>query len=295
MYIKSQVFCGLASLTLSLVFEAVPCMCPWDSSFGSEFDVLLHGKVLFALAVAGRLTYAHFGLPCQSLTWARSPPLRSWDHVWGLPALKGQAAEKVLMGNRLLVFSVQLGFVLHAERHYFSIENPLGFWTWAVAAVARLHAMPGVGRQYRCITTSLGHATPSIHLFLHNLPLLHKLSVLPRATPDEAVVLRGQCWYVGEWRFKTSLASPYPPLLTKLMARLINESLSMKNSAGRREGIPLALASHNGGRPFPAVGPMAPPEGHACYIEGVDLLAGNMFIRGSCSQCCRSHSFHRCR
>ena len=23
---------------------------------------------------------------------------------------------------------------------------------------------------------------------------------------------------------------------------------------------------------------MAPPEGHACYIEGVDLLAGNMFI-----------------
>ena len=102
------------------------------------------GKVFFALAVAGRLTYAHFGLPCQSLTWARSPPLRSWDHVWGLPALKGQAAEKVLVGNRLLVFSVQLCFVLHAERHYFSIENPLDSWTWAVAAVARLHAMPGV-------------------------------------------------------------------------------------------------------------------------------------------------------
>ena len=59
-----ELFCGLASLTLSLVFEAVPCMCPWDSSFGSEFDVLLHGKVLFALAVAGRLAYAHFGLPC---------------------------------------------------------------------------------------------------------------------------------------------------------------------------------------------------------------------------------------
>ena len=56
-----ELFCGLASLTLSLVLEAVPCMCPWDSSFGSEFDVLLHGKVLFALAVAGRLTYAHLG------------------------------------------------------------------------------------------------------------------------------------------------------------------------------------------------------------------------------------------
>ena len=52
----------------------------------------------------------------------------------------------------------------------------------------------------------------------------------------------------------------------------------MKNSASRRERIPLAPASHDDGRPFPAVGPMAPPEGHACYIEEVDLLAGNMFI-----------------
>ena len=156
-----ELFCGLASLTLSLVFEAVPCMCPWDSSFGSEFDVLLHGKVLFALAVAGRLAYAHFGLPCQSLTWARSPPLRSWDHVWGLSTLKGQAAEKALVGNMLLVFSVQLCFVLHAKRHYFSIENPLDSWTWAVAAVARLHAMPGVAT-VQVYYDQFGHVTPSL-------------------------------------------------------------------------------------------------------------------------------------
>ena len=64
--------------------------------------------------------------------------------------MKGQAAEKVLVGNRLLVFSVQFCFVLHAERHYFSIENPLDYWTWAVAAVARLHAMPGVATVQVC-------------------------------------------------------------------------------------------------------------------------------------------------
>ena len=174
-----ELFCGLASLTLSLVFEAVPCMCPWDSSFGSDFDVLLHGKVLFALAVAGRLTYAHLGLLCQSLTWARSPPLRSWDHVWGLPALKGQAAEKVLVGNRLLVFSVQLCFVLHAERHDFSIENPLDSLTWAVAAVARLHAMPGVAT-VQVYYDQFGTRYSKPTLFLLNLPLLHKLSVRPR-------------------------------------------------------------------------------------------------------------------
>ena len=79
-------------------------------------------------------------------------------------------------------------------------------------------------------------------------------------------------------KYKTMLASPYPPLLTKLMAKLIKESLSMKDSAGKRGRIPFAPVSHDDGRPFPAVGPMALPEGHACYIEGVDLLAGNMFI-----------------
>ena len=246
-------------------------MCPWDSSFGSEFDVLLHGKVLFALAVAGRLAYVHFGLPCQSMTWTRSPPLRSCDHVWELPALKGQDAEKVLMGNRLLVFSVQLCFVLHAEHHYFSFENHLGSWTWAVAAVARLHAMPGVAT-VQVYYDQFGTRYPKPTLFLHNLPLLHKLSVPPRVTPDKAIVLR------GEWRFKTSLASPYPPSMTKLMAKLINECLTMKNSASRRECTPLAPASHDYGKPFSAVGPMAPPEVHTCNIEGVDLLAGNMFI-----------------
>ena len=86
----------------------------------------------------------------------------------GLPALKGQAAEKkVLMGNRLLVFSVQLCFVLHAERHYFSIENPLGSWTWAVAALARLHAMTGVVK-VQVYYDQLGtrHLKPT--LFLHS-------------------------------------------------------------------------------------------------------------------------------
>ena len=120
----------------------------------------------------------------------------------GLPALKGQAAEKVLMGNRLLVFSVQLCFVLHAERHYFSIENPLGSWTWPVAAVARPHAMPGVAT-VQVYYDQFGTKYSKPNLFLHNPPLLHKLSVPPRATPDKAIVLRGECWYKGEWRFKT--------------------------------------------------------------------------------------------
>ena len=177
----------------------------------------------------------------------------------------------------MLVLSVQLCLVLHADSHYFSIENPLDFWMWATAAVARLHAMPGVASvqvDYDQFGTLYSRPT----LFLHNLPLLHRLSLTPRVIHDKTIVLRGQCWYKGEWRFKKSLALPYPPVMTKFMAELIKESLSMKNSANRHASIPLATASYDAGRPFLTVGPMAPPEGHTCYVEGVDLLAGNTFI-----------------
>ena len=207
---------------------------PRTRDVGSEFDVLLHGKVLFALAVAGRLTYAHFGLACQSLTWARPPPLRSWDHVLGLPALKGQAAEKVLVGNRSALLRAARGTPLLQSRKSYGF---LDVGRCSCRATPR-HARSGDSTGF--ITTSLGHATPILPFFLHNLPLSHKLSVPPRVipdevNPDEVIVLRGQCWYKGEWRFKTSLASPYPPLMTKLMARLINESLSMKHEMACRE------------------------------------------------------------
>ena len=59
---------------------------------------------------------------------------------------------------------------------------------------------------------------------------------------------------------------------------LVQGRVEDQDLVGFTEGIPLAPASYDDRRPFPAVGPMAPPEGHACCIEGVDLLAGNMFI-----------------
>ena len=133
------------------------------------------------------------------------------------------------MGNRLLVFSVQLCFVLHAERHYFSIENPLGSWTWAVAAVARLHAMPGVAT-VQVYYDQFGTRYSNPTLFLHNLPLLQKLSVPPRATPDEAIVLRGQCWYKGEVEVQDLASVTVPAVNDKVdgethQRELINEEL----------------------------------------------------------------------
>ena len=74
-----ELFCGLATLTLALTFEKVPCVCPWSSALGSEFDVVADGEVLVQLAKENRLSFfVHFKLPCQTMTWARLPPAR-----WG--------------------------------------------------------------------------------------------------------------------------------------------------------------------------------------------------------------------
>ena len=67
-------------------------MCPWDSAFGAEFDVVAHGEIFVRLSKNSWLSFVHFGLPCQSMTWARSPPVRSWDSIWGRSGLVGVAS-----------------------------------------------------------------------------------------------------------------------------------------------------------------------------------------------------------
>ena len=84
-----QLFCGFAAFTLALSFEKVPCMCPWDSAFGAEFDVVANDEILVRFGKASRLSFVHFGLPYQSMTWARSPPVRSWHTIWGMSGLVG--------------------------------------------------------------------------------------------------------------------------------------------------------------------------------------------------------------
>ena len=109
----AELFCGDAAITLALVFENLPCICPWDRAYGVAFDVAEHDNVFFALAEEGRLMLVHLGIPCQSLTWARWPAIRSWEAIWGIPGVGAADVEKFLTGNKLLLFAVQLCIKLH--------------------------------------------------------------------------------------------------------------------------------------------------------------------------------------
>ena len=111
---------------------------------GADFDVVADGEVLVRLAKENHLGLVHIGLPCQTMTWARSSLVRSWDSIWVKSGLLGLALERVQAGIQLLLFTVQVCVVLYEAGFYFSVENPESCGTWSFAVVAFVHNLPGV-------------------------------------------------------------------------------------------------------------------------------------------------------
>ena len=38
-----ECFCGMFGITLAIMMQSVPCICPWDNKFGPLSDVLKSG------------------------------------------------------------------------------------------------------------------------------------------------------------------------------------------------------------------------------------------------------------
>ena len=227
--------------------------------FGAEFDVIANGQILVRLTKDNRLSFVHLGIPCRLLTWARSHPVLSWDSIWSKSGLVGLAFERVQAGNQLLLFTMQLCVVLYEPSCYFSVENPELCWTRPFAVVSFVHNLPGVA-VVKVYYDQFGTRYSKPTLFLHHLPCLHSLADPPRQRVGEQHFLRGRCWYNGEFRFMTSLASPYPPKLASLFASLVRNSLVLrKRAVDCGVETPMAVCKYDAGRPFPAVGPFFPP------------------------------------
>ena len=84
-----EVCCGEAIVTIGLLMAKVPCIKPWDTKYGENFDVLSNGHVLISLASSSHLSFVHLAPPCQSATWGRFPALRTWSCPAGIPNLSG--------------------------------------------------------------------------------------------------------------------------------------------------------------------------------------------------------------
>ena len=120
-----ECFHGDGAVALACVIRGIPCICPFDTQYGEEFDLLKNGEVLFELVRTRRVSSSHIGTPCQSVATCRSPQLRSAEHIDGLPGLLPHQLELVRLGTALIQWSVQFCLLLHQHEGFFSFENQL--------------------------------------------------------------------------------------------------------------------------------------------------------------------------
>ena len=119
-------------------------MRPWDSKYGRQFTVLTNGSILLSLIHAQRIIAAHFATPCQSMSWARSPQLRSALRLSGLPGLTEKQQRLVTLGNQLLAFTCSCCVGLHALGAFFSIDKLELSWLWLQQDMLMLADLHGV-------------------------------------------------------------------------------------------------------------------------------------------------------
>ena len=187
---------------------------------------------------SGKVRAGHLGTPCNSFSRARDRPggpprLRSDEHPMGLPGLAEHLYHKVWQGNVLMRFScwvLRLAISLHIP---FTMENPHRSRLWICPPVLQILRRRVVvwkeihfcafGTPWKKPTRVLG-----VHLSLDILGWCKCVSSkrgICNFSGKPHVPLVGQDSQ-GQWR--TKLAEPYPPKLTKLLATAFgNEELSL--------------------------------------------------------------------
>ena len=185
------------------------------------------------------------------MTLARLPQLRSWLFPMGVPSLNGLQQALVDNGNNLMLVTSRLCMLLVAAGAYFSVENPVGSWLWALEPVVALWWLDGtIFTVFRYDVFGTFYAKPTG--VLHNTPSLHKLAVQGVPVSDEdKIVLRGKIWFENNKVFKTRLAQAYPAALGVLYGDLVKEAMLARESALHSGlSVPMALEDDDQGLPL---------------------------------------------
>ena len=179
--------------------------------------------------------FVHFGTPCSSFSQARQddggpPPIRSEEHIRGLPGLSAADQAKVELGNALAEITLALISKLTLQQLW-SIENPAHSYLWKLPAMMDLANTQGVLRVefHMC---QYGHRSRKLTAVLTNcgaLAGLHRLCSGSwqrcNCTGQSHQALKGQVWdpASGRKQWQTKLAQVYPEKLCDLWAQLAME------------------------------------------------------------------------
>ena len=184
---------------------------------------MLAGKV-FAGVSAGPV--------CSSFSAAITPAWRSREYPQGRPCLRQDQRDKVLLGNKMLEFSLKVVRAAWKGRAVFWIENPQGSWFWRQPAWREL-ASEGCWEDFLCDFCYFGTPWRKATRFRTNGQLGGARARCPGGHVHR--VLRGRDRETKvSW---TKLAEPYPRKLCLLLA-----SASAQDAGWLGDYRPLDLA-----------------------------------------------------
>ena len=90
----------------------------------------------------GRCMGAMMAPPCATVSQALRSPVRSHEHIYGLPDLPEHVLTKVDNANRCYQLCARVARALHRAKRPWIIENPHASLLWHIPEIAALFWMP---------------------------------------------------------------------------------------------------------------------------------------------------------
>jgi hypothetical protein len=238
-----EVFSGMAGISRALSEAGSRVLPPIDivvDGFVAHATDITDGRVtglLMQLIKSHVIRGMHFGTPCTTYSRARRhdggpPPLRSSQHLAGLPGLSPSDQAKVQAGNLFMNLTVELANLVHNSGGWFTIENPASSLLWQCPEIAQLQkASSAVLLTLDMCMFGAGHKKPTSFLCSSEGFAALAKRCQGNHTHEE---LSGMVVdpVSGKKIWKTKLAQVYPQQLCQEYAQLAAAQLAQV-SAGR--------------------------------------------------------------
>lgn len=190
---------------------------------------------------------AVMGPPCNTFSHARTvapgpPPLRTVEHLYGLPGLTPSQKEQVRTANLLAARSAEAATLLHGLGKGFVIENPER-WSaqspsiWALDEMQRVAALPGVRMLHfdQCTVGAPARKPTTLMYYRLDLRRLQARCNHPvrEWTNPDGSTHRGahprtvQRQENGQWATKALAA--YPAQLNRILAEALGQGATASN------------------------------------------------------------------
>ena len=190
----------------------------------------------------------HLGLPCGTCSRAREhqlpshlrahhsapPPLRSAEHLMGLPGLSSANLTKVRSANELYHFACRILLLCFTKSILVSVENPTRSWLWGILAMLDASYQHQEFTQWFAALSRV-----DFHACMHGSERNKATRLL--ASPGLYDELAIECsndhshkpWFVvstgSKLEFATALEADYPRLLCTRMAFCLRRAAQARN------------------------------------------------------------------